>query len=87
MTYSTILGATEILCNFRLVLEVKTSKEIPESSRQEFLEKFSAKNFALSDSEDNTSGPLYGRYSRFTFVGNTIVNLPKVPKAKFLGSD
>ena len=33
MTYSTILGATEILCNFRLVLEVKTSKEIPESSR------------------------------------------------------
>ena len=38
-----------------LVLEVKTGKEIPESSRFEFLEKFSANNFALSDAEDNTS--------------------------------
>ena len=26
-------------------------------------------------------------YSRFTFVENTISNLPKVPRAKFLGSD
>ena len=49
---------TEILCSFRLVLEEKTGKEIPESSRLEFLEKFSANNFALSDAEDNTSGPL-----------------------------
>ena len=49
---------TEILCSFRVVLEEKTGKEIPESSRLEFLEKFSANNFALSDVEDNTSGPL-----------------------------
>ena len=42
---------------FRLVLEGKTGKEIPESSRFEFLEKFLANNFALSDAEDNTSGP------------------------------
>ena len=48
----------EILCSFRLVLEGKTGKKIPESSRLEFLEKFSANNFALSDAEDNTSGPL-----------------------------
>ena len=48
----------EILCNFRLVLEGKTGKEIPESSRLEFLEKFLANTFALSDTEDNTSGPL-----------------------------
>ena len=48
----------EILCSFRLVLEGKTSKEIPESSRFEFLEKFLANNFALSDAVDNTSGPL-----------------------------
>ena len=48
----------EILCSFRLVLEGKTGKEIPESSRLKFLEKFSANNFALSDAEDNTSGPL-----------------------------
>ena len=48
----------EILCSFRLVLEGKTGKEITESSRFEFLERFLANNFALSDAEDNTSGPL-----------------------------
>ena len=58
MTFSTILGVMEILCSFRLVLEGKTGKEIPESSRFEFLEKFLANNFALSDAEGNTSGPL-----------------------------
>ena len=58
MTFLTILGVTEILCSFRVVLEGKTYKEITESSRLEFLEKFSANSFALSDAEDNTSGPL-----------------------------
>ena len=58
MTFLTILGVMEILCSFRLVLEGKTSKEIAESSRFEFLEKFLANNFALTDAEDNTSGPL-----------------------------
>ena len=58
MTFLTIFGVTEILCNFKLVLEGKTGKEIPESSRLEFIEKFSGNNFALSDAEDNTSGPL-----------------------------
>ena len=58
MTFLTILGVTEILCSFRLVLEGKTVKEIPESSRLEFLKNFSANNFALSDAEDNTSRPL-----------------------------
>ena len=52
------MEVTEILCSSKLVLEGKTGKEIPESSRLEFLEKFSANNFALSDAEDNTSGPL-----------------------------
>ena len=52
------MGVTEILSSFKLVLEGKTGKEIPESSRLEFLEKFSANNFALSDAEDNTSDPL-----------------------------
>ena len=58
MTFSTILEVMGILCRFRLVLEGKTGKEIPESSRLEFLEKFLANTFALSDAEDNTSGPL-----------------------------
>ena len=56
MTFLTILGDTEILS--KLVLEGKTGKEIPESSRLEFLEKFSANSFALSDADDKTSGPL-----------------------------
>ena len=48
----------EILCCFRLLLEGKTGKEMLESSRLEFLEKFLGNNFALLDTEDNTSGPL-----------------------------
>ena len=58
MTFLTILGVTEILCTFRLVPEGKTGKEIPESSRLEFLEKFSANKFSLSNAEGNTSGLL-----------------------------
>ena len=58
MTFLTILGVTEILCSFRLVLEGKTGKEIPDSSRLEFLEKFLANNFALPGAEDNTFSPL-----------------------------
>ena len=58
MTFLTILGVTEILCSFGLVLGRKTGREIPGSSRLEFLEKFSANDLALSDAEDNTSGPL-----------------------------
>ena len=42
---------------FQISSRRETDKEIPESSRLEFLEKFSANNFALSDAEDNTSGP------------------------------
>ena len=40
MTFLTISGVTEILCSFGVVLEKKTGKEIPESSRLEVLEKF-----------------------------------------------
>ena len=47
MTFLTILGVMEILCSFRLVLEGKMGgKEIPESSRVEFFEKFFPNNFA-----------------------------------------
>ena len=56
MTFLTILQVTETLCSFKLVLEGKPGKEIPESSRLEFLEKFSTNNFALSDADDNTFG-------------------------------
>ena len=58
MTFLNILGVTEILCSFTLVLEGKTDREIPESSRLKFLETFSANNFTFSDAKENTSRPL-----------------------------
>ena len=61
MTLLTILGDTEILCSFKLILEGKPGKGTPESSRLKFFEKFSVNIFALSDAEDNTSGLLNRR--------------------------
>ena len=61
MTFLTILGVVETLCSFGLVLEGKTGKEIPESSRVEFSGKFLRNSFALSNAEDNTSGLLNRR--------------------------
>ena len=78
-TFLTILGVTKILCSLKLVLEGKTGKEIPESSRLEFKEKFSANNFPLSDAESNTSGPLNS--------GCIISNSSEVTRAKYLGSN
>ena len=56
MIFLTILGVAEVLCSFRLVLEEKTYKEMPESSRLELWEIFSANNFALSDAEETPLG-------------------------------
>ena len=83
MTYLTILGVTEISCCFTLVLERKTDKEIPESSRLEFLEKFFPNNFALSDVEDNTFGLLNRAGIADLPLFRTL--LAKVLRAKFLG--
>ena len=58
ITFLTNLGATEILCSSRLILEGKACREISELLRMELLQKFLASNFPLSDSEDNTSRPL-----------------------------
>ena len=54
MTFLTNLGVTEILCSFILVPEAKAGKDIPESSRLEFLKKCSANNFFLSYAEGKT---------------------------------
>ena len=53
MTFLTISGVIETLFSFRLDLQGKTGKEIPE-----FFEKFLANNFALSEAEGNTSRPM-----------------------------
>ena len=57
MNFLTNLGVIQILCKLTLNLEGKAGKENPQSSL-EFLEKFSANKFALSDAEGNTSRPL-----------------------------
>ena len=42
-----------LVISLRLIVEGKKGKEIPRSSRLQFLEKFLANNFALSDAEDS----------------------------------
>ena len=83
----TILGVTVRFCSFRLVFEGKAGKEIPESSRLEFLRKISANNFVLSDAENNASGSLNtGSTADFVgkhFVGNTVVNHEKSYESSF----
>ena len=81
MTFLTILGS------FRLVLEAKTGKEIPEPSRLEFLEKFLADNCFIRCKRQHLRATQQRRYSRFNFFENAIGNLPKVLRAKFVGSD
>ena len=57
-SWETFWGVTWTLCIFREFPDGKVGKEIPESWRLEFLEKFPANYFASSDAKDNTSGPL-----------------------------
>ena len=88
ITFVTILVVIEILCSFRLVLERKIGKGIPKPSRLKFLEKILSNNFALSDAKNNTFQYVeWIRYSRFTFVENTISILPKIQRAKFIWSN
>ena len=55
MALLTILGVPKKLYSYRLILERKIGKEVPQSLRLEFLEKFLENNFTLSNAEDNTS--------------------------------
>ena len=83
MTFLTILGVTEI-CSFRLVVEGKKGKEIPEPSRLEFLENFQ-QTVLLYQMQNITSGLLNrGGIADLPFVKNAISNSPKVTRAKFL---
>ena len=62
---------------------MKTGKEIPESSRLEFWEKFLANNFALSDAEDSTSGPS----NRGVIADLPLLRTLLAVHQKFLGRD
>ena len=78
------MEVTEILYSFKLVIEGKTGKEIHESSRLEFLEKFSANSFALSDAEDNISGPLNrGGIANLPLLRTLLVTLQKSREPSF----
>ena len=65
MTFLTILKVTEILCSFRLVVEGKTGKEIPESSRIEFLESFQEEILLYQMQKTTASGSCIENYSSF----------------------
>ena len=75
-----------ILCNF-IVLEGKAGKEIPQSSRLKFSEKFTVNIFVLLDAEYNSTGPLYREGITCSSVENTISILLEVTWAKFFGTD
>ena len=78
MTFLTILGVTKILRSFRLFLEWKAGKRIPQSLRFEFLEKFLANNFTLSDAEDNIYEPLNrGDITDFPLLRTILTTLQK----------
>ena len=86
ITFLIILGVTEIH-SYRLVLEGKTGKEIPESSRLEVLETILGSNFALLDAEDNTSTPLNRVGIADLSLLRTLFAIHQVPRAKFRGND
>ena len=70
---------------FQISSSRETGKEIPESSRLEFLEKFSANNFALSDAEDSTSGPLNrGGIADLPLLRTLLAICQKSQKSSFL---
>ena len=78
MIFLTKLWVTEIF-SFRLVLEGKAVKEITVSSKVEFLETFSVKNFTLSDVEQNISRQL-NRWgiADLHFLKTMITSLPEL---------
>ena len=74
MTFLTILRVMEILCSFGLVLEGKTGKGIPESSRLDLIETFLASNFALLDAEDCLMGlnDSTENYCNYSIINSTL---------------
>ena len=89
MTFLTILCVTEILCSFRFVLQGKTGKEIyTQVIKIGVFRKIFTKQFCfIRYRREHFWTVKQRRDSRFTFNENNIGNLPKVLRAKFLGSD
>ena len=88
VTFWTNLRVREILCRFRLVLEKKTGKEMPESSRLEILGKFSANIIALSDTSWllNREGIADLTLLRTLLVSSFLNNYQKSQEPSFWGA-
>ena len=71
----------------RLALEVKTGREIPESSQLDFSENILANNFASLDNVDKNSGPLKVEKQQTHLCQETNSNSQKITRAKFLEID
>ena len=67
MTFLTTLGVTEILCSSMLVLERKTGKEIPKSSRQSSQKSFQQTTCFIRCRRQQLKAIEQRRSSRFTF--------------------
>ena len=89
MIFLTILGVTEILYSFRLILDGKTSKvkRYRVIKIRVLREVFSKQYCFIRCRRKQLLVTGQRRYSRFTFVEKTISNSPKVPRAKLLESD
>ena len=72
---------------FQISSRRKTAKQIPESSRLEFLENFSVNNFAFSDAESNISRLLNRGGIADLPLFRTLLAICQVSRAKFLESD
>ena len=77
IAFLTNLRITRMLSNFRVHLKRKAGKEIPESSKSELFEKNSAKNLALSDAEDNSSGLLKQEGIQILHLLRTLFAIPQ----------
>ena len=82
MTFLTILGATEILCSFRLVLEETTGKKILDPSKLEFSKGFS-KQSCLSEAADNIYGSLNRGIPYLLLLSTLIAICQKSKKPSF----
>ena len=80
MIFFTILEVKLFVCCFRLVLEEKTGKDILDSSRLEFFEKFLGNNFALSDTEDNRSWSLNKESPADLQMLRTLLAIRQIPR-------
>ena len=81
------IAVTEILRSIKLFLEGKASKEIPESSLLRVPRKDFSKQLGLTSCRVHINTIKWRRYSRFFVVENTISNLSKVTRIKFLRGD